>query len=176
MRFGIRIRQLMEEELKKNFEDKDAFFILKYSKVCASDLNILRENLKKSGSQFLVVKNFLLKRIFSQRNLTKELMNFVSGNTAVIFGGDILASSRILDSFMKDHTDIEFKAGILGERILDLNDFKFLSRLFSLEFLKAKLLLQMKSPLISFANTLGGILNKFILVLKAVAAKTQNEN
>jgi len=167
VRLGILLRQIMERELKKNFKDTDTFFILRFLKVTASDLNILRENLKKIDSKFFVTRNVLLKRIFCSKDLTKDLVSYICGNTAVVFGKDVLVSSKILADFMKDHPDIEFRAGVLGKRILDLNDFKILSTLPSLESLKVKVLLQMKSPLVSLGNIMNGILNKFILVLKA---------
>lgn len=168
MRLGILIRQMMERELRKRFEDTDIFFILRYSKLSATDFNILRENLRETDSRIFVIKNVLLKRIFSDQELTKDLVNLISQNTAIVFVKDPLASAKVLSDFTKKHTGLEFKGGLLGERILDLNDFKTLSSLPSLEFLKAKILLQMKSPIISLLNALKGNLNKLILVLKAI--------
>jgi len=168
MKLGLLIRKMMEAELKEKFKDVNTFFILRYSKVSASDLNILRENLRKIDSRIFMTKNVLLKRLFLERVLTKNLIDLVSGNTAVVFVKEPLAVAKVLSDLMKNYTGIEFRGGIMGEKILDLDDFKILSSLPSLEFLKAKVLLQMKSPIISFTNTLRGVLNKLVFLLKAI--------
>ena len=170
MRLGTLVRQMMEEELRKNFKDTDTFFILRYFKVTASDFNILRENLRKTGSKLFVTKNILLKRLFLEKAL-KDFANSVSQNTAIVFVKDPLVVAKSLSGFMKNYPGIEFKAGVMKERFLDLNDFKFLSSLSSLEFLKAKILLQMKTPIISLTNILRANLNRFILLLKAIKKK-----
>lgn len=168
MRLGVFVRQLIERELRENLKNSEAFFIFGYSKIKASDFDMLRENLKRIDSKFFVTRNILLKRILSENNSTKELIDSILQNTAVIFIKDPLVTAKLLSEFIKDHKGIEFKGGLLGERILDLGDFKDLSNLSSLEFLKAKLLFQMKSPLSSFTSTLKRVLSRFVLVLKAI--------
>jgi large subunit ribosomal protein L10 len=168
LRLGRLVCQMMEEELRKSFEDVDTFFILRYSKVKATDFNILRENLRKSNSRIFVTKNVLLKRIFSDQPLTKTLTDLVSQNTAVVFVKDPLAVAKVLSEFMKENPGLEFKGGLLGERVLDLNDLKSLSVLHSIDFLKAKVISQIQLPLASLINTLKGIVNRFLIVLKAI--------
>ena len=171
MKVGHLMRQMMEEELRRNFKDTDTFFILTYFKVTASALNILREDLRKTGSKLFVTKNILLKRIFLEKDLTKDFANSVLQNTAIVFVKDLLAVAKSLSGFMKNYPGIEFKAGVMKGRFLDLNDFKLLSSLPSLEFLKAKILLQMKTPIISLTNILKANLNRFILLLQAIKEK-----
>jgi large subunit ribosomal protein L10 len=170
-KIGRLIRQISEKEIRKNLKEVDSFFVVGYSGLSSSQMNILRQSLKARKSKFFVIKNSISKRVFEDSGL-KDLSNLLQGPCGLVFiKDDIIATSKILYNFAKEYGNLKIEGGILKERVLNKSDISVLASLPRKDMLYTKIALGLKSPIYGFVFVLSNILKKFVIVLDQVKNK-----
>ncbi|MCM8771150.1 MAG: 50S ribosomal protein L10 [Candidatus Omnitrophica bacterium] len=173
MKIGQLYRQAANRFIRENLKDVTGLFIVGYSGITASDLNILRESLRKAGSRMLVVKNSIMKRAFSESD-KEGITRFIEGPSSIIFvKDDPVVSAKVLYDFSKDHENLKLKGGLLKDRILDSQNIEMLAKLPSRNVLIAKTVGAIKSPLSSLVFVLEGNLRKLLCVLNEIKKKKE---
>ena len=84
-----------------------------------------------------------------------------------------MAPAKVLTEFAKSNDKLGIKMGVMGGKILDLDDIKALSALPSREVLLAQVLSTMNAVPTSFVRVLSGVVSNFMNVLQAI--KEQKE-
>jgi len=99
---------------------------------------------------------------------------YLAGPTAFVFAGeDPVAAAKTLTNFAKTHQQLEVKAGLVDNRVVDANAVKAIAALPSREELVAKLLGTMQNPLVKTVRVLNGPASAFARVLGAIAEQKQ---
>jgi large subunit ribosomal protein L10 len=131
----------------------------------------LRRKLKKSGTEYQVVKNTLLVRA-SEDTETALIQDRFKGPSAVAFSyDDPVAPAKVLTQFAKEYEKLEIRVGVLNGKVLDSSAIKALSDLPSREVLLARVLSVMNGVPTAFVRVLNNIPVSFLNVLQAI--KTQ---
>ncbi len=167
-------KEKMAEEMISRINEHPNFIITSYMGSSTSDLEVLRKSLKKSRSNYLVVKNSILKVVFDKIQLSDEASKIDGGMGLSFSGDDILATCRALSSFASTHEKFQIKGAIVDGKSVTPDKVKYLASLPAKEILLAQLLAGMKSPITGFVSTLGGVLRKFVYVVDAVKKSKQN--
>lgn len=172
-KIGKIYRSTIEKEFKDKLTDINSLFLVKFAGLKASELTELRNNLSQIKGKFFVTKNSLAQRTLDEMQL-KELINFLEGQTAFIFGyDDPISICKTISKFSKEHAALEFQGGILEKRLVNKSDFATLASLPSKDELRAKFVLCIKSPLNNLMFIFSGMLKKLIYVLSAVKEKKE---
>ena len=135
-----------------------------------SEVTELRKKLRAVDAEFHIVKNTLFKRAAEGKLPLDQLEQHLTGPTAIGFAkGDAVAATKALLDFMKDHKEMELKAGVVDGRLFSPDQITALSKLPAKEVLIAQFLGQLNAPISAFVGTLGGIVSNFVYTLQAIA-------
>jgi large subunit ribosomal protein L10 len=143
-------------------------FLLDYQGITVPQVTALREKVRASGGQYLVVKNTLALRAIDGAELAALKEHFV-GPTAVVWSGtDPVGLAKALTDFAKDVPAIKLKAGLVEGRAVPAEQIKEIAALPGREELIAKLLFLLQSPITRFARVLAAVPQQFVAVLDQI--------
>ncbi|NCT55245.1 50S ribosomal protein L10 [bacterium] len=146
---------------EENLKNAKSVVFTDNSQMDVNRVNELRSKLKESGAEMVVTKNSLLKKINKDIDL--------EGPTAVIYGFDgIVEPIKELYSFIKQYHLPVVKLGFLDGQVIGAQKVEQLSKLPSLEELRAKLLGSMMSPISGFVTVNREVYGSFTRVLNAI--------
>ncbi len=167
-KFAKLCKEKMVDEIVSRINDHPDFVITSYMGSSVADLENLRKSLKKSSSNYLVVKNSILKVVFDKLKLSEESSKIESGMGISFSGSDIIATCKALATFASTHVKFKIKGAIVDGKPCAAEKVKVLASLPSKEVLLSQVLAGMKSPITGFANVLSGVLRKFVYVVDAI--------
>ena len=156
-------------ELSKRFKAAKSIVLADYRGLTVEQDTELRNNLRKAGVQYKVVKNSLA-RFAAKENGLDGLDSYLNGPTAIaISETDPVAPAKVLAEFAKKFEKFELKAGVVEGRVIDVNGLKALAELPSREVLIARVLAGFNAPISGFVNVLNGNLRALVIALNAIA-------
>jgi|GEM_PF-120212 len=175
-KFARHSKELMEKELEGQIKARPNFIIAQHSKLKTNDINFLRREARKTGSEFFVVKNRLCQRVFKKMQLD-DFTPSISGDCGITFlGKDLVLGSKTVLGFSKKCEPFKVQTACIEGRKLDLARLTELASLPSREVLIAKMMASLQSPMYGFVGVLSGITRKFVYVVNAIKdKKTQNQ-
>ncbi len=136
--------------------------LVDYKGITVAEDTELRQELRKNGVDYAVVKNTMVRFALDDTGLG-ELDEHLHGTTALaVSADDPIAPMRVINKFSKKFNGAKFviKAGFMDGKVLPLNDIMALAELPSKEMLQAQVLGTMLAPITSLA-----------IVIKAIAEK-----
>lgn len=149
-------------------------FVMGYQGIKVPQVTALREKVRQSGGQYVVVKNTLALRAIDGAALAALKDQFV-GPTAVAFTDkDPVSLAKALTDFAKDVPAIQFKGGVVEGRAIGGDQVKEIAALPSREELIAKLLFLVQSPITRFVRVLAALgPQSLAMVLNQVSQKKE---
>lgn len=155
-------KQFLVDEVAGHLAKSSYLLVANFTGVTVKDATDIRNQLRPLGAEYHVVKNSILSIAAKQAKLP-DLDGHLSGHTALVTGGDNPSGvAKVLVKFFKDFSKLEVKAGVLDARLLSAKDIEALSKLPSLEVIRAQLLALLSTPATSVVR---------ILVAKSEAAE-----
>lgn len=143
-------------------------FLVDYKGVSVPQVTDLRNRVRESGGEYLVVKNRLLLRAIEGVALA-ELKEHLQGPVAVAYcDGDPVALAKALSDFAQDVPAFEFRAGLVEGRAVAAEEILEIAKLPSRDELVAKVLFLLQSPISRFVRALGAIPQQLVTVLHQV--------
>ena len=146
-----------------------------YQGIKVPQVTALREKVRQSGGQYVVVKNTLALRAIDGVALAALKDQFV-GPTAVAFTDkDPVTLAKALTDFAKDVPAIQFKGGVVEGRAIGGDQVKEIAALPSREELIAKLLFLVQSPITRFVRVLAAVPQSFVVVLDQIRQQKEGD-
>ena len=147
-------------------------FVIGFKGITVNQVTELRSRVRKSGGQYVVIKNTLARLAVAGKPLEQVREHFV-GPTAVVYSkSDPVSLAKVLTEFAKDAPVIEFKAGLVEGQAIAANQVKEIASLPSRNELIAKLLFLLQSPITRFVRVLAASgPQRLAIVLDQVAKK-----
>ena len=124
----------------------------------------LRNELRKNGVKFQVVKNTTLRLVFKELGI-EGLDDMLKGPTAVAFSDDVIAPAKVLSKFAEEYEPLEIKGGIVEGRFADKAEIDALAKVPDKETLYSQVVYGLLFPF-----------TKLAMLVKAVAEKKQEED
>ncbi len=154
------------QNLTEKFKQAKAVVLTDYHGLNVTQLSKLRQEVKKAGGEFEVVKNTLLNLAAKETKIEIE-PKALQGSTAVLWAyKDQISPLKALMDFLKANELPKIKLGLLDQIAVPVERIKQLANLPSKEELKAKLVSTLHSPLYNLNNALNWNLRKLVFVLK----------
>ena len=168
---GKRIKQLMVDELVREFDGKKNLLVLDFQGTKAQEMNSIRASLGRSNVRLVVVKNAVASRAFEKTG-EKRLCTFLTGPSAVAFGSsDVVELVKVITAAGRNMETVRIRGGIGDGQVLMREDVRRVAMLPSREVLTAHLVGGMAGPLRGFVSTTGGLLRKMVMLLQSVVEK-----
>lgn len=156
------------EEVKQKLSSSSAALLTEYRGLKVGELAELRRTLTKSGGEYKVYKNTLVR--FAVRDLGIDIDEAtLTGPTAITFvEGDAAAVAKALRDYSRTNAHLVLKGGVLGNKALTAEETKALADLPSREVLLAQLAGALQAPMAKLAGLLQALPRNMAYGLKAL--------
>ena len=145
-------------ELAEKIKTAKLVLLADYRGVNVEDITSIRANLRKTNSEYKVIKNNITRRALKECGY-EGLDELLEGPTAVLLGyEDYLEPSKVIYEYTKDHDFYKIKGGIIDGKIVSAEEIITLAKLPSREVLIGKL-----------ARALLGTISKLAVALDQVS-------
>ena len=151
------------DEIVENVKGSNSFLFLENHGLTVSETIELRRRLKEANSELKVYKNTLVDRALQSLNI--NLSEELNGPKVVAFGTDTIEPIKVVAEFIKTHSNLEMKVGIVDGEITDLDTLNKLATIPSREGL-----------LTMVASGLLGVARDFAICLDLHAKNLENNN
>jgi large subunit ribosomal protein L10 len=167
-------KQSFVEDFRGRLHDSPAIFLTDFSGLDVKSMTALRNELRKSGAEYLVVKNRLVQLALQELDLP-DLSEWLTGPTGVVIGhkGPVEAAKAVSD-FAKAHdARPAFKVGVLERSVLAPDQIEHLAKLPPREQLLAMLAGALQAPMAALAGVLEAKLQEMVGLLEALQEKRE---
>jgi large subunit ribosomal protein L10 len=155
-------------EVRERFTKAKVAVLTDYRGLDVEKMTELRVKLRGAKADYKVMKNTLASKA-AEGTPMEGLKEHFSGPVGVAISyDDSLSMLKVLTEFAKKEDKLKIKAGLVENKIADLNELKMLAALPSKDVLLAKFMGSLKSPIYGLAGSLNGIIMKFAYALNAV--------
>ncbi len=167
-------KEQLVAELHEKLQRATAAILTDYKGLNVAEITTLRDNLAAQGVEFKVVKNTLM-RIAAKGTGAELVESLLKGTNAVAIAyDDPSVPAKILKAFGKQNEKLKVKGGVLGTRVLTVEDVLALADLPTREELLAKLLGTLHAVPTALVRVLSGVPRAFVGVLAAIQREKEN--
>ena len=160
------------KQVREKFESSQAFFITRNHGLAANEMSSLRREVRKSGGEFKIIKNTLVKRAIENLDYHKEVDGDLNGPIAIAFSyKDPVMVAKSLLKYVDDRNKFEVASGIMGVSKLTFKEIDTLAKLPSREELIARVVRTIAAPLQNFLGVLNAVPRDCVNVLSAIKDK-----
>lgn len=155
-------KQAIVAELAERLKAASAGVFVDYKGITVAQDSELRNELRKNGVEYTVIKNTLCRRAIDEVGLS-TIDPILNGTTSLATSeGDPIAPFRVIGEYAKKMGDDKFnvKAGFIEGKVLSLSEIAEIAALPSKEALYSRVLGTMLAPITSLAIVLGQILEQ----------------
>jgi large subunit ribosomal protein L10 len=160
------------EELAGLFKKSNCAIIAEYRGVKASEISVLRRDLRRAGGKLRVVKNTLA-RLAAQGTDFKAAEGMFNGPVSIAFGSgeDVSKPAKMMLAFAKGNANMKILGGVLEGSVLDKEGVGKLASTPPKPVLQAMFLGLLQAPARNFVGVLAAVPKKMLYALNAIADK-----
>jgi len=137
--------------LQDKFAQAQSAVVVEYQGTTVNDQVELRSALTEAGGEMYVTKNTLIDLAVGKGKVTDSL----TGMNAVVFSfEDPVAALKALFKFHKDTDKLVIKQGVMGDKVLSIEEVESLSKLPGKQELMTTLVIRLKGPAYGLVNVL----------------------
>jgi len=163
-------------ELHERLANTQLTVLAGYIGMDVGKMTALRNALRKSGTEFRVVKNTLMSIASKDTDLHMLEGSFKGPIAIALNRGSAIEATKVLVEFAKKNAELEIKAGMLDGKSLTKEQIIALAELPSREVLLSKLLSVLLGVQTSLVTVLTGVPRSFVQVIDAYRAKKESGN
>ncbi len=162
------------DSVAERLEDAPAIYLTDFAGLSVRQTNELRGRFRDSDVDYTVLKNTLLRIAMEKVGGFDDLLEYLSGPTAVAFTDDPAAPAKVIEDFTEEKgTDKPaFKAAIVEGDLYETEEFETLASLKSREELIGEIITLLQSPL---KNVVGAVQSQGTNVASLVQALAERE-
>lgn len=155
--------------VRQKFERMSSAVFLDFKGMNVEAVTKLRDEFRKSGVEYRVVKNTLVRHAVKEHPWANTLAKSLTGMTGVAWSyEDPSAAAKVVKAFRKDNQKLLIKAGLIEGQILSGDAVETqLATMPGKDELRATLLATLQAPLQQFVQQLNAPLQNFAYLLKA---------
>ena len=169
-------KQTFVGDFREKVREAPVLYLTDFSGLDVKSMTVLRQRLKDSGAEYLVVKNRLVKLAVSDLDLP-DISEALLGPTGVILGYEgIVEPAKAVSDFAKEHDDRPvFKLGVLDNKVVTAAEIGRLAKLPPREQLLAELAGALEAPMAALASAFEGKLQEMSGLLDALKEQKGSE-
>jgi len=161
-------KQELVTTLAAKLKRSPTLYITDFTGLDVARITDLRRRLRAAGVEYVVVKNTLALRAFSEAQVT-GVESHLDGPTALVLAGaDAVAPAKILHDFAKEFEKPRIKIGLVEGKPMEPSQVARLAALPTREALLAQLGGALQAPLAGLAGALNGLLMMMAGALEAL--------
>lgn len=163
-------KQQLIESVNDKFNKAEIALVVHNTGLTVAQMSELRRKMREAGADFKVAKNRLAK-LAAKDTKFEQLSDLFKGPTAVATSADPVSVSKGIVEFSKSNEKLVIIGGAYGEKRLEVKDIEALSKLPSLNELRATLIGMLTTPATRIASVVQAPGGQVARVIAAKAAK-----
>ena len=170
-------RQSAIDEIRARFDRMVSAVFVDYNGMTVAEVTKLRDELRKSGVEYKVVKNTIVKHAIKDRPYAAKVTEVLHGMTGIAWSYEEPgAAAKVLKVLVKENQKLKIKAGVVETTVLPPAQVEdTLATMPGKNELRAKLLATFQAPMQSFVALLNAPAQNFVYVLDAQRRKLEGE-
>jgi large subunit ribosomal protein L10 len=162
-------KEVLIGEVKQRFDRMTSAVFLDFKGLNVTTVTRLRDEFRKAGVEYRVVKNTLVRHAIKHHGWAKNLDVTLTGMTGIAWSyEDPSAAAKVVKAFRKDNDKLKIKAGLIEGQVLSPEGVENqLATMPGKDELRATLLATMQAPAQQFVQQLNAPLQNFAYLLKA---------
>ena len=163
-------KEIFIKNIKTIVDENSLVLVFHYRGMSMNEMTDLRVQSFNSGCNIKVTNNRLAKLALKETNKV-VLSDFFDGPTAIAYSNDPVSLTKLLVEFAKNNNNLVVLGGIMGNEILSVEKIEILSKLPSLEEIRAKLIGLISTPAQKIASVLTAPSGDLARVVNAYSSK-----
>ena len=173
------------QQIARHLQQAQAVYLIDYQGINANDITRLRQQIRQTGGQLVVIKNSLFRLALHQLSSDSKLkidsqqlsQLKLTGTSAALFAQqDEIQPLKTIVKYAKEHEVPQLKLGFLNNQILSQAKVAKLAQLPSQIQLRAQVVNLIHSPITRLVFTIKGNLQKLAVVIHQIKEQKQNSN
>ena len=165
-------KETLVKSINERFGKMTSAVFVDFKGMNVESVSKLRDDFRKSGVEYRVVKNTLVRHAIEHEGWAPSLANTLKGMTGVAWSyEDPSAAAKVVKAFRKEnkeHEKLRIKAGLIDGQVLSAEAVEtHLATMPGKAELRGTLLATMQAPLQQFVQQLNAPLQNFVYLLKA---------
>ena len=163
-------KEIFIKNIKTIVDENSLVLVFHYRGMSMNEMTDLRVQSFNSGCNIKVTNNRLAKLALKETNKV-VLSDFFDGPTAIAYSNDPVSLTKLLVEFAKNNNNLVVLGGIMDNEILSVEKIEILSKLPSLEEIRAKLIGLISTPAQKIASVLTAPSGDLARVFNAYSSK-----
>ena len=138
-------KEQLVSSLREGLLESSLVVVSHQTGLTVAQVSDLRRKMREAGAQFRVAKNTLA-RLAVAGTENEGITPLLSGPTTLAYSKDPVAAAKISVKFANDNDKFNVIGGILNGKLLDAKDIETLSKLPSIDELRAKIIGIISTP------------------------------
>lgn len=138
-------KEQLVSSLREGLLESSLIVVSHQTGLTVAQVSDLRRKMREAGAQFRVAKNTLA-RLAVAGTENEEITSLLSGPTTLAYSKDPVAAAKISVKFANDNDKFNVVGGILNGKLLGAKDIETLSKLPSIDELRAKIIGIISTP------------------------------
>ncbi|MDC1068584.1 50S ribosomal protein L10 [Candidatus Kapabacteria bacterium] len=170
----IKKKKEIVEDLTGRLEKASGVYIVDFATMDVAQVNKFRSELKATQSEYIVVKNTLIRKALDQvdgKEIPKELLKGQSG--VILTYEDPTVPSKIIKKAFDKTQKPKLKAALLDGQLFDGTQLKQIAALPSKEDMIASIMGSLSAPASGIAGSLGAVIRDIASIIEEAAKKRE---
>jgi large subunit ribosomal protein L10 len=163
-------KEQLVSSLRQDLIESNLVIVAQQTGLTVAQVSELRREMRKAGAQYKVAKNTLA-RLAVAGTENEAMTSFLSGPTALAYSKDPVAAAKVSIKFANSNDKFKVVGGLLNGKVLQAKDVETLSKLPSLDELRAKIIGTISTPATRVAGILQAPAGQLARVFSAYGKK-----
>ena len=160
------------DEVKEMITNSSAIYLTDFSGISVADITDIRNEFRKEGVKYKVIKNTLFKRAVSESGKYSKLNDDLVGMTGYAFAGDNpVAPAKIIKKYFDVTQKLALKACYIEDQFYDGTKLNELASLPSKKEIIAGVLSAINSPASGIVGAINAVMRDLVSVVDQIAQK-----
>ncbi len=163
-------KEIFIKNIKTIVDENSLVLVFHYRGMSMNEMTDLRVQSFNNGCNIKVTNNRLARLALKDTNKV-DLSDFFNGPTAIAYSNDPVSLTKLLVEFSKNNNNLVVLGGIMDNEILSVEKIEILSKLPTLEEIRAKLIGLISTPAQKIVSLLTAPSGDLARVVKAYSSK-----
>lgn len=159
-------------EIKEMIENASAVYLTDYSKINVADISHIRNEFRKEGVNYKVLKNTMFERAMKEAGKFDKLTDHLVGMTGFAFAStNPVAPAKIIKTYFDKNQKLSLKACYIEDQYYDGKQLDILATLPTKNELVAGILGSINAPATGIVGVLHAVIRDLVSVIDEISKK-----
>jgi large subunit ribosomal protein L10 len=158
--------------VKEMIENSSAVYLTDYTGIKVSDISYIRNDFRKEGVNYKVIKNTLFKRAIDETGKYGKLVDYLTGMTGYVFASNNpVAPAKIIKKYFDEKQKLALKACYIEDQFYSGDRLNVLASLPSKKEIVAGILGSLNASISGVAGAINAVMRDIVSVVDQISKK-----